>query len=180
MVGLQQWGTPLSAQIGLMPYGDLLGLYDAHVAKGRHYAIETRWLAELTPAAISALAGIGSAKTSPLSLVAIHHFHGAAARVPLDTTAFGLRRDHFLVEIVAVWEPGAGDDGAAHRHWARVLSRSLAPAALPGGYPNLLGPDEHDRAALAYGRNLERLKAIKKQFDPLGIFASAIPLPTGP
>jgi hypothetical protein len=27
----------------------MLGMYDAHIASGRHYAIQTRWLAELTP-----------------------------------------------------------------------------------------------------------------------------------
>jgi hypothetical protein len=63
--------------------------------------------------------------------------------------AFGLRREHFLVELIAAWEPGAEDDGARHRRRAQDLSRALAPTALPGGYPNLLGPDDHDQIALA-------------------------------
>jgi FAD/FMN-containing dehydrogenase len=57
------------------------------------------------------------------------------------------------------------------------LSQVLAPATLPGGYPNVLGPHERDQAALAFGANTVRLQTAKKQFDPDGIFASAISLP---
>jgi FAD/FMN-containing dehydrogenase len=93
-----------------------------------------------------------------------------------DGAAFGLRREHFMVEIIAGWNPD-GDDGAAHRRWAKDLWESLAPFALPGGYANLLGPDDREQAAEAYGGNASRLRALKCRFDPDGVFASAIPLP---
>ncbi len=177
VAALQCLGTPLFAQVGPMNCPEMLGLFDAHVVNGRHYAVETRWLPKLTRNAITALIAGGSARTSPLSAIALHHFHGAATRVPVGATAFGLRREHFLVEIIAAWEPESADDGDIHRRWAQTLSRTLAPAALPGGYPNLLGPDDHDRIALAYGGNLTRLQDVKQRFDPNGIFSSAIPLP---
>ena len=82
-----------------------------------------------------------------------------------------------MVEIVAGWNQD-GDDCAAHRRWAHDLWQSLAPFALPGGYPNLLGPDDREQAA-AYGGNAARLRIIKRRFDPDGVFASAIPLPYG-
>ncbi|GHJ40885.1 BBE domain-containing protein [Streptomyces sp. TS71-3] len=47
---------------------------------------------------------------------------------------------------------------------------------LPGGYPNLLGPDETEQIAHAYGPNTERLLAAKRRFDPDRVFR-AIPLP---
>jgi FAD/FMN-containing dehydrogenase len=95
-----------------------------------------------------------------------------------DGTAFGPRREHFMIEIVAGWKPD-GDDGAAHRRWAQDLWQSLAPFALPGGYANLLGPDDREQAAGAYGGNAARLRVLKRRFDPDGVFASAIPLPEG-
>ena len=91
-------------------------------------------------------------------------------------TAFGLRSEHIMVEIVAGWRPD-GDDGAAHRRWAYDLWQSLAPSALPGGYANLLGPDNREQARGAYGSNGARLQALKRRFDPDGVFTSAIPLP---
>jgi hypothetical protein len=52
----------------------------------------------------------------------------------------------------------------------------LAPGALPGGYPNLLDPHDHEQIARAYGDNLPRLRLVKRRFDPDRVF-SATPLP---
>ena len=82
-----------------------------------------------------------------------------------------------MVEVIAAWEPTANDDGECHREWARTLSDSLAPHALPGGYPNMMGPDDYDQAAHAYGANLGRLQQVKQRFDPECVFTSAISLP---
>ena len=171
---LKALGSPLQAHIEWMTCDELLSLYDAHVVNRRHYAVETRWLADLTVESIAALAAAGEQRSSPHSMIALHHFHGAGTRIPLAATAFGLRDPHFLVEIIASW---VGDDGARHREWARDLSRRLAPAALPGGYPNLLAPDAHAQIAAAYGENAERLRKLKQHFDPTGFFSSATPLP---
>ena len=82
-----------------------------------------------------------------------------------------------MVEIIAAWDPTPGDNGEAHREWARILSENLAPHALPGGYPNMLGPSQHEQTAYAYGANTGRLQQLKRRFDPDSIFSSAISLP---
>jgi hypothetical protein len=174
IAGLQTLGTPILVHVGPMSCSDLLAMHDTQVVNGRHYAVKTHWISAMTPEVISKLVAAGTGHTSPLSAITLHHFHGAATRVPLDATAFGLRREHFLVEITAAWEPG--DNIAIHQQWAQNLSRALAPAALPGGYPNLLGPEELDRIAQAYGDNIGRLQQVKRRFDPEWIF-SATPLP---
>ena len=96
----------------------------------------------------------------------LHHFHGAATRPGLTDTAFGLRADHLVVEIIAIWPPG--DEPSRHRAWADRTSERLAPVALPGGYPNLLGPDDTERVRLAYGPNYDRLIRAKRRYDPAG------------
>jgi FAD/FMN-containing dehydrogenase len=174
---LLRLGTPQVSRVAPVTYPDMLGLFDPSIVDGRHYAIRTRSVADFTPGVISALAEAGPAVTSPLSIVSTHHFHGAAERVPPDATAFGIRRGHFTFEIVAAWEPGDAD-GARHRAWADSFSAALAPHALPGGYPGLLGPDDHEQIARAYGQNATRLRAAKARFDPDGVF-SASPLPPG-
>jgi FAD/FMN-containing dehydrogenase len=175
---LQQLGSTLAAQVAPMTYADMLGLFDAALVPGTHYAIRTRSVPGFSTTAVSALVAAGVAITSPRSGVPIHHFHGAAARVPLASTAFGIRRDHFVVEIVAGWAPEDGD-GARHRAWADDLSGALAADALPGGYPNLLAPDDREQIAHAYGPNARRLVALKRRFDPDGVFG-ATPLPPAP
>lgn len=177
MARLRSLGTPLLSQIGPMSYAELIGLYDAQVVDGRHYALQTRWLADLTPDIISAIVAAGAARTSPLSFMALHHFHGSGTRVAPDATAFGLRRKHFLMEIVAAWDPTGNGNGAMHRQWVSDLSSVLAPLSLPGGYPNFLTQDDCEQLGSAYGSNAPRLRDLKRQYDPDNVFSSTIPLP---
>jgi FAD/FMN-containing dehydrogenase len=170
---LMKLGKPLATQVAPMTYGEMLGQWDAHVVGGQHWAVRTRTLPGFTPEIIDALVEAGRTRTSPQSLLPVHHCHGASTRIPSDETAFANRREHFMVEIVAGWPPG---DGSAHRAWADAVSAALAPYALPGGYPNLLGPDDREQIANAYGDNATRLRAAKMHYDPDGVF-TAIPLP---
>ncbi|OBJ87188.1 FAD-binding oxidoreductase [Mycobacterium asiaticum] len=171
---LEMLGTPMTALVAPVAYGEILRLFDVGCVRGLCWAIRTRTVAGYTPGVIDALVEAARTVTSPRSLISIHHFHGASTRVGTEETAFANRRAHFVVEIVACWEAG---DGATHRAWAQALSDALAPYALPGGYANLLGPDDHDQIANAYGDNVTRLVAAKNRYDPDAVF-TAIPLPS--
>jgi FAD/FMN-containing dehydrogenase len=177
---LESLGTPLMSAVGPAEYGEPLRRGDEMFARdGRHYAIRTRNLAALTAGTVDALVTAAADRTSPLSAINLHHFHGAAARVPLPATAFGIRQPHFMAEILASWRPAAGQDAdsaAPHRQWAATAAEQLSPHALPGGYPSLLTTDEPERVEHAYGPNAARLIAAKKAYDPDGVF-TATPLP---
>jgi FAD/FMN-containing dehydrogenase len=179
---LESLGTPVMSAVGPADYGEPLRRADEMFARdGRHYAIRTRNLAGLTAETVDALVAAAAARTSPLSVINLHHFHGAAARVSLPATAFGVRQPHFMAEIVACWRPVAGQDAdgaAAHRRWADATAGQLSPHALAGGYPNLLTADEPERVAHAYGPNAARLIDVKKAYDPGNVF-TATPLPSG-
>ncbi|MBV9567753.1 MAG: hypothetical protein JO172_06415 [Hyphomicrobiales bacterium] len=111
---LQALGKPQLAQIGPMTYTDMLGPIDTQLAElaGCPWETRTRSLRALMPAAIDAIIRAVARRTSPHSMVYWHYFHGAATRIPAEAIAFGLRREHFMVEIIAAWEADA-DDGAA-------------------------------------------------------------------
>ncbi|HYZ31319.1 MAG TPA: FAD-binding oxidoreductase [Crenalkalicoccus sp.] len=177
MEDVQAFGTPQSAQVGPANYADTLAQFDAGVeaADGYHWEIRTCSLPALTDGALDAM--IAAKARAPQCWVCWHHFHGAATRMAPDGAAFGLRREHFMVEIIAGWKPD-GDDGASRR-WAQDLRQSLAPFALPGGYANYLVSDDREQVAEAYGGNAARLRVLKRRFDPNGVFTSAIPLPEG-
>ncbi|MFD7233347.1 FAD-binding oxidoreductase [Streptomyces sp. NPDC059881] len=171
---LQRLGTPSFAQVGPTSQEELLHRNDAQGQfTGRHVTARTRSVAALTPGVVEAFIAAGDSVTSTASGVLLHHFHGAAARVAPESTAFGIRQDHFMVEIVAAWEPA---DAGPHHAWADSVAGSLAPHALPGGYPNMLGPGQDAEIAHAYGPNTARLLAAKARFDPDGTF-TATPLP---
>ncbi|MEV0215541.1 FAD-binding oxidoreductase [Micromonospora sp. NPDC050695] len=172
---LRALGTPLVDQITPMPYADAVRMFDGGMVDGNHYLLRTRWLPGLTDGAVDTLVDAARQVSSPHSAVALHHFHGAATRVGLADTAFGLRTDHVLTEIIAVWAPG--EEAGPHRDWAEHTSAALAPLALPGGYPNLLAPEETDRVRLAYGPNWARLRQAKRHYDPRDLITAVPTLP---
>jgi hypothetical protein len=142
--------------------------------------METAWLPTLDSRSIDALVEAMAAAVSPGCMILTHELRGAAARVPENATAFGLRLNHVLVEILASF-PDRSDpqDEPRHRRWAQATLWALGDAALPGGYPNLLTRNDPARAAKSYGGNARRLIQAKRQYDPDNVFRSAIPLPTG-
>lgn len=178
MAQLTALGEPLSAQLAPTTGAEMLAGAEAMFPFGKRVHTRSRTVPALTPAVRAALLTAGDTVTSPLSAVSVHSLHGAACRTPVTDTAFGNRAPHLMVEIIARWEPGDARE-TDHRAWACDVSAALKPEAMPGGYPNLLGPGETEQIAHAYGPNAARLLAAKRRFDPDGMFR-AIPLPTRP
>ena len=176
VAGLARLGTSLFTQLSWMKFQDLLALYDAQLVEGKHYFLRTRSLATLSTEAISEFIAAGNGRTSPHSVIFWHHLRGKATRIPVADTSFGRRGEHFMVEVIGCWDPTSPKKGELHRQWAENLSKALAPVALPGGYPNMLGPDDAEQIPFAYGSNSERLMAAKKRFDQDDVFSSATPL----
>jgi FAD/FMN-containing dehydrogenase len=170
---LRSLGRPVVDQVGVMPYRAALGMFDQNIVDGNHYLLRTRWLPDLSRTAVTALIAGAAEVSSPYSTLIVNQFHGAAARIDPAATAFANRTPHQVVEVIAVWP--STDSPDRHRAWADSVVAALDPVALPGGYPNLLGPDHDERARDSYGANLDRLLAAKRRYDPGNVFASAIP-----
>jgi len=178
---LFQLGTLLAGTVDAIPYGAALRLFDPYLVHGQRTFMETCWLPALEPAGIAGLIGAMETAVSPGCAIFTHEFRGAASRVPAETTAFGLRRDHVLIEIIATFvDRSDAPEAERHRRWAQAARATFDTMALPGGYPNLLGRDDRDRASSSYGRNAERLIKAKGYYDPDNVFRSAIPLPVHP
>lgn len=171
---LRAFGKPLADQIQPVPYAVLIKAMDALVPKGRCYFIQTQSLNGLCAETIDVLVEQAQRFSSPFSAISLHHFHGTASRVAVSETAFALRQDHLLVEIIAGWESPSPEEDQRHVQWAQAGSRALAPYALGGGYVNLLDEAEQERIPLAFGPNYERLLDVKRMYDPDDVFHSTI------
>jgi FAD/FMN-containing dehydrogenase len=177
MAELRSLGRPLHTRVGSLSYADMIATRDLCIQSNRRYAIETQWLSTLKRDAIATLVSAGIARSSPASSIMVHHFHGVGTRVASSATAFGLRRRHFLVEIVASWDVDTDDQAPIHRHWACSLARSLERDSIPGGHVRPLAPNAYEQIDSAYGCNALRLRRLKKRFDPDGVFSSAMSHP---
>lgn len=173
-----QLGTPLVNTVDAMAYGRGLAIFDPYIINGQRVFMETAWLPALDSDSIDAFIQAMAIAVSPGCAIVTHEFRGAASRVAAEATAFGLRRDHVLVEILASFADQSNPlDEQRHRQWAQVLLQALDAIALPGGYPNLLVGENRERVAKSYGCNAGRLIEAKRYYDPDNIFHSAIPLP---
>jgi hypothetical protein len=170
-------GTLLAGRVDVMPYGGRLNLFAPHIVNGQRVFMETCWLPALERGSIDAFIQTMAVAVSPGCAIVTHEFKGAASRVPADATAFGLRRDHVLVEILASFVDRSDPlDEQRHQQWVQTAVQAFGATTLPGGYPNLLPDGNPQRAARSFGRNAGRLIKAKRHYDPDQVF-SAIPLP---
>jgi FAD/FMN-containing dehydrogenase len=171
-------GTLLAGNLEAMSYGTSLTVFDPYIVNGHRVFMETCWLSALDTAGIDVFVEAMDTAASAQCAVFTHKFKGAASRVPAEETAFGLRCDHVLVEILATFvDRSDKEEEQRHRQWAQATHQAFAPIALPGGYPNFLLADDTERVAMSYGPNASRLIAAKRRYDPDNVFRSAIPLP---
>jgi FAD/FMN-containing dehydrogenase len=171
-------GTVLVSTMAAMSCKDRLGIFAAHIVNGQRVFMETSWLPSMDSRGVDAMIQAMAGAVSPGCAILTHAFRGAALRVPVEATAFGLRRDHVLVEIIATFVDRSDSiEEQRHRQWAQAAQAAFDALALPGGYPNFLARGDGDRALKSYGRNTERLIRAKRLYDPANVFCSAIPLP---
>ena len=132
-------------------------------------------LPDLQQEAVRAITASMVDRSSFLSFIVLHPFHGVGENVSPSATAFELRRKHFAVGIYAFRQEGSD---LPHRAWADAAEHALLPYALPGGYPNYLGPDCPLQAVHVYGKNAESILRVKAHYDPRDVFtATSLPYP---
>ena len=170
-------GTLLTSSVNVTPYGRSLTVFDPYLVDGQREIMETCWLTTLDGRSIDVFIRAMEMAVSSGCAIFTHEFKGAASRVPEEATAFGLRRDHILVEILAGFVDRSDKlQERQHQGWVRATRESFEAMALPGAYPNLLATGD-DRVMQSYGRNAKRLIEAKRHYDPDNVFFSAIPLP---
>jgi hypothetical protein len=170
-------GTLLAGYLNVTPYGRSLTVFDPYLVNGQREIMDTCWLTALDGRSIEVLAQAMEMAVSSGCAIFTHEFKGAASRVPQEATAFGLRRDHILIEILAGFIDRSDKlEERQHRDWVRATRASFEATALPGADPNLLATGD-DRVVKSYGRNAKRLIEAKQRYDPDNVFFSAIPLP---
>jgi hypothetical protein len=100
--------------------------------------------------------------------VVLEHMHGAASRVPVEQTAFGLRRVHYSINIIAAWT----DPSMAEKciDWARELASELEAFGASDAYVNYLGDEGTSAVKASYGANYARLAELKRKYDPDNFF----------
>jgi hypothetical protein len=169
---LKRYGPPMIDMLGPMPYTTLNSMLDGAFPRGALNYWKAQFVTDLNDDVIRTLIQAYEASPSPMNLIMVEHFHGAATRVPMTATASTLRQSGFNVVIAAQWsDPRETERGVA---WARETFAALGAHFAPTRYVNYLESDAADAAEIAYGVNLPRLRAIKTKFDPDNVFRNNV------
>ncbi len=104
----------------------------------------------------------------------IRHAGGAVSRPPEHPNAYGNRSREHLLELVAVL-PSPGENEAAGS-FVTDMQGEISQFAAKGSYLNFLeGSEKLERSAEGFEPgDWERLRAIKKQYDPGNLFDHGI------
>ena len=168
---LRELGDPIADFSELMPYTEAQKVLDADYPDGWFYYWKSANLEELADDAIARLMASAESAPSHHSTIDVWYHGGAMGRVDPEATAFG-KRPLYLIGVEANWEERAdADENVA---WARKAIDDLAPFSTGGAYLNFPGDfEEGDKLLRAsHGdRNFERLVALRRQYDPMGLFA---------
>jgi FAD/FMN-containing dehydrogenase len=105
--------------------------------------------------------------------VQIDALGGAVNRPPPDAIAFVHRRQRFHCAYLSFW--GASDPAdmaTACTQWVRDIHAAMRPYASGFAYQNYIDPELADWEHAYFGANRERLKKIKRRYDPGNRFRS--------
>jgi FAD/FMN-containing dehydrogenase len=67
-----------------------------------------------------------------------------------------------------MWPDRADDE--RNTDWVRKYHAATAPHSQAGGYVNFASADEQSRAGDNYGANYDRLREVKRRYDPDNLF----------
>jgi FAD/FMN-containing dehydrogenase len=174
---MRSFGTPIGDSIGVLPFLDWQRAADPAFPRGRLHYWKSGFLRHLTDAALDVLLAIVPTIPTPAVGIGLQGLRGAAARVPVDATAFPHRAEQYDLLILAQWSDPARTD--EHVGWTRAAFDALRPHIEDAVYVNNLGMEGPERVQSAYGPNHARLAALKRTYDPANVFRLNQNVPPG-
>jgi FAD/FMN-containing dehydrogenase len=165
---LRRFGSPVLDLLQPKPFTEHQAMFDPSYPHGRWYYMRACDVPELTDDVIDITVEHSMRIRSPLTAFPIWQLGGAVAQVGEDETAFHGRGGGHAFNITAVTESAEGFD--EEREWVREFWGALEPHHS-SVYVNFLMEEGEDRVREAYGAaKYERLKALKRRYDPGNLF----------
>ena len=164
------WGAPLVVEVGPMPYPAMNTILDEAYPIG----LLNYWLSSFTSGLSDELIEVAVSRfataPSPMMAILFEHFHGAVTRVGVTETAVPHRDEGWNLLMPSVWTDPAETE--ANVAWTRETFAALRPHfGTARRWLNYLGDDQaEDAIRAAYGPNYDRLREVKRQYDPDNVF----------
>lgn len=165
---IRSFGSPLVVGLAPMPFTALQSAFDGLYPAGLQWYWRADFFTEITDTAIDVHTAYGAQLPTGHSTMHLYPIDGAAARVPVESTAFAYRDGGWAGVIVGVDPDPANAELISG--WARDYWTDLHPTSAGGAYVNFLMDEGADRVRAAYRGNYDRLAEIKRRYDPDNTF----------
>ena len=162
---LRALAEPLADMVRPMRYPEL---YEGPEPEAQ-FAAGTNFFADsLEPAGAEAILEQLPLSTAMMKAVQLRVLGGALARVPDDATAFAHRGRRLFMNVAAMYaDPGEKE---THEAWVAGLAGDLSDGGS-GGYVGFHGEADEATVRAAYpGPTWDRLREIKRRYDPDNLF----------
>ncbi len=161
-------GKPALDHVGPMPFPTLQSLFDPLLPTGMQWYWRADFVKEFSDQAIAGHLEHASKAPAGLSQVHVYPINGAAHRVGKGDTAFSYRDANFALVIVGVDPDAANRDAVTN--WCKEYFDALHPHSAGGAYVNFMMEEGQERVKAAFRENYDRLRSIKKTYDPTNFF----------
>ena len=161
-------GKPALDHVGPMPFPMLQSLFDPLLPPGLQWYWRADFVKEFSAQAIAGHLEQASKAPAGLSQVHIYPINGAAHRVGKSDTAFSYRDANFALVIVGVDPDPANKDAVTT--WCKEYFDAVHPYSAGGAYVNFMMDEGQERVQAAFRDNYDRLRTIKKKYDPSNFF----------
>ena len=160
-------GTVIADVFAPNPYAAWQQALDPLYPRGVYNYFRSAFLRTADDASLRVLADAFATLPSALTEIHLQHLGGAMGRVPAEATAFALRDQQFLVNVVA--RTPSADGFADVVEWARGVTSALGPDA--GTYVNFTGESNAALVRASYPPDTyRRLVDLKNEYDPTNLF----------
>jgi len=171
MQPLREITTPVLDLSNVYPYASVQQLFDPYLEKQSLYGYwKCIYLDDLTEEIQQNIIDRARTVPAPETILSIRNLQGAISEVPAEATAFGDRSARFLYSIDTMWKDP--QDNEKNIQWTRDYFNEIQQHSQGKVYFNfnadLVGPS--DILKDSFGKNYEKLVAIKTKYDPDNFF----------
>jgi FAD/FMN-containing dehydrogenase len=166
-----RFGAPALDWVGPIPHPALQSMFDGLYPPGDQWYWKADFVREIPDAAVDIHLRYAAELPTWKSTMHLYPIDGVAGDVPRDATAWNYRDARWGMVIVGVSPDPADTDRMTA--WARDYWRELHPFSAGGAYVNMMmsAADEgQGRVSASYGANYQRLREIKRAYDPANLF----------
>jgi hypothetical protein len=160
-------GTVIADVFAANPYAGWQQALDPLYPRGVHNYFRSAFLRAADDASVRVLLDSFASLPNAMTQIHLHHLGGAVGRVPAEATAFALRDQEFIVNVIARTPTAEGFADVVE--WARGVTSALGPDVA--AYVNFTGEANTTLVRASYPADTyRRLVELKNEYDPTNLF----------